>query len=74
MSKQLETLNKKQEKVNDALQAAFAELTIRELARKCFPGVRPVEKADSWVRNALRKLVAIRAAKKVNRGTYRGTT
>jgi hypothetical protein len=59
----------KQLKVKGALERG-GKLTIREMARSAFPGVRPVEKADSWVRNSLRVLVRDHGVRKVGRGTY----
>ena len=48
-------LNWKEDRVIRAI--ASGKTTIRDVARKCFPGVRPVEKADSQVRNNVRRLV-----------------
>ncbi len=70
METQTDDLHWKTVRVRDALRASDEPLTIRELARKCFPGVRPREKADSQVRNHLRVLVPRGEARKVRRGTY----
>lgn len=48
-----------------------ASYTIRELAREAFPGVRPVTKADSKVRNALRRPVARGLVERLERGLVR---
>jgi hypothetical protein len=47
-----------------------ATKSIRQLARACFPGVRPITKADSRVRNALRRPRATGVVKQVGPGTY----
>lgn len=46
------------------------ELTLEELAKKCF-GSKPAKKANSWARNSLRRLVRSGMVKKADRGTYR---
>lgn len=61
--------NEHEKKVFGALRRK-KKATIREIARECFPGKRPVQKADSWVRNSLRFWVDQKKAKKVERGTY----
>lgn len=66
----MDDLNWKEQRVVEALQQKQDKLTIRELARACFPGVRPVEKADSQVRNALRKPRKLKLVRKVGEGTY----
>jgi hypothetical protein len=53
------------------LKRSKQPLTIRELAHKLFPGVRPQERADSHVRNALRGPRANKSVKRVGRGTYK---
>jgi predicted transcriptional regulator len=65
-----ETMSKKKEKVLKFIAAAAAPVKLREIARACFPGVRPVEKADSQVRNQLRTLRRDQLVKKIARGTY----
>lgn len=65
-------LNWKQDRVWLFLLERGAPMTIRQLARRCFPGVRPVAKADSQVRNSLRRLVRERLVRKVADGTYVG--
>jgi len=45
------------------------EASIADLM-KAFPN-KPKAKANSWVRNSLRRLVCARLAKKVGRGTYK---
>lgn len=65
--------NWKEDRVITALKRSEEPLTIRQLAWKCFPGVRPVTKADSWVRNALRILVRDGYASRKARGTYDAT-
>lgn len=52
------------------LTKRHGKATIRQIAGKAFPGVRPVTKADSWVRNAFRELRPRGLAKQVGRGTY----
>lgn len=65
-------LNWKEERVVARLkEVAPSALTIRELARKCFPGVRPASKADSQVRNSLRKPTRLRMIKKAGEGAYK---
>ena len=64
-------LHWKTARVRDALKQSDTPLTIQQLARKCFPGVRPRAKAQSQVRNHLRVLVPRGEARKVGRGTYR---
>ena len=34
----------------------YPPMTVREVARLCFPGFRPVQKGDLQVRNAARRL------------------
>lgn len=48
-------MNWKEDRVIRAISGGAT--TIRDVSRKCFPGVRPVEKADSQVRNNVRRLV-----------------
>lgn len=66
-------LSAKQDKVLKFFASLGTPGTIREAARKCFPGVRPVEKADSQVRNAFRRLKRMALLTKVARGTYEAT-
>lgn len=66
------SLSKKATKVVKFL-ADNGVASIREISRACFPGVRPVEKADSWARNALRIPTRDGYAKKQARGTYDAT-
>ena len=61
-------LNDKEQKVLELLQS-HAKMTIREIARLAFKGIT-IAKADSWVRNSLRRLRATKLIKKVGRGTY----
>lgn len=68
----MEDLGKKRSKVLGQL-AGKGPASIRNVARACFPGVRPVTKADSWVRNALRILVRDGYASRKARGTYDAT-
>lgn len=63
-------LNWKEKRVVTTLKKSRRPLTIRELTRRCFPGVRPVEKGDSQVRNSLRKPVRDAIVRKVGAGTY----
>jgi len=53
------------------------ESTLRDISRACFPGVRPVEKADSQVRNNLRRirdtLGGKALVKRVKRGVFVAT-
>jgi hypothetical protein len=63
-------LTPRQQKVFQILSAKGEALKLGELARKAFPGVRPIIKANSWVRNQLRGLVRAKLAKRVGRGTY----
>lgn len=58
-------LNWKEKRVLDTLREAAVEIegeifyppmTVREVARLCFPGFRPVQNGDLQVRNAARKL------------------
>lgn len=65
-------LNPHEAKLLLALQSAPADcpLSIAELARLVFPGVRPASRANSWVRNALRRLRGLGVAIKVASGCY----
>lgn len=63
-------ISPRQKKVLDALRAAGGPVTIKQLGHRAFPGVRPATKAQSWVRNQLRGLVANKQAKRVDDGTY----
>lgn len=49
------------------------KLTLADIAQRGFRHVRPFERANSWVRNALRALVKLKLVKKVDRGTYAAT-
>lgn len=79
----VQQLSEKEERVLDVLKGrtfrpdrkfeAKDRLTIAEIATRGFPHVRPKAKAESWVRNALRALVELKLAKKVDRGTYKAT-
>ena len=62
-------LNPHEEKVLKVIKSRGVA-TIREIASKQFPGVRPITKADSRVRNALRKLVKAQLVMKTDRGAY----
>jgi predicted transcriptional regulator len=62
-------LNPHEEKVLKVIKSQGVA-TIREIATKEFPGVRPIQKADSRVRNALRKLVKAQLVMKTDRGAY----
>lgn len=62
-------LSPRQQKVLSTLKRS-GKIKIADLARKAFPGVRPLTKANSWVRNQLRGLVAHKLAKKIDKGTY----
>jgi hypothetical protein len=65
-------LSLNERKVLAALAVRMNEdVTIRELARACFQSIRPIVRADSWVKNALRRLVVGSYVRKVARGTYR---
>jgi orotidine-5'-phosphate decarboxylase len=65
--------NYKHNKLLTALRATSEPQKIRQLTRQVFPGVRPVEKGDSQVRNTLRALVCRGLVQKVGRGTYQAT-
>lgn len=49
--------------------------TIAELAKACWPGGRGMTavRANSWVRNSLRRLVVAALVEQVERGTYQIT-
>jgi hypothetical protein len=64
-------LNWKEERVVGVLKKAARPLTIREIGARCFPGVRPVTKRDSQVRNSLRKPVREKRAAFFSAGTYK---
>lgn len=63
-------LNWKEERVVKALRTV-EYATIRWVARKCFPGVRPATKADSQVRNSVRKPIKIGLVARHARGVLR---
>jgi hypothetical protein len=52
---------------------AQRKYSLDDIARRGFRHVRPLERANSWVRNALRGLVAAKLVRKVGRGTYAPT-
>lgn len=60
----------KRERVLAALQSDANPHTIYALALNCFPGMRPIERGERQVLNALRGLVAVGLARQVGRGTY----
>jgi hypothetical protein len=65
-----ESLSWKQKRVVDNLRTV-EYATLGWLARKCFPGVRPVKKANSWVRNSVRKPVRLGLIERVKPGVLR---
>lgn len=64
-------LNWKEERVVQLLIDAGEPMTLQELRRKAFPGVRPTAKGDSQVRNSLRKPRRLKLVKRVKAGLYR---
>jgi hypothetical protein len=69
MMPEKQSLNRKELKVVDVLHKR-GPLTIRQMARLCFPGVRPITKADSQTRNSLRRPLRDGLVKRVGHGTY----
>jgi len=65
-----EEITDRQKKVLAILKRAQKQ-TIAELAEKAFSSVRPKAKANSWVRNQLRGLVARKLVAKIDSGTYK---
>lgn len=63
-------LNWKEERIVELLLSCGEPLTLKQLRRKAFPGVRPITKADSQVRNSLRKPRKLRLIKRVEAGKY----
>lgn len=61
-------LNWREARLLETLQKTTGSLTVREAARKCFPGVRPKTKAALMVRNSMRKLVRNAVARRAARG------
>lgn len=67
-----ERLNSKEEKIVTYLSGEANPVTIIALASICF-GDQLTSKANSWVRNSLRRLVRAKWVEKVGQGTYRLT-
>ena len=67
-AKKLE-LTERQQKVLAAIKKT-KKSTIEVITKTAFPGVRPVTRANSWVRNQLRGLRAAHLIKRVAAGTY----
>lgn len=67
-----DALNKKEKKVVGCFVARTARevLTIEDLADVAFPS-QPAKRANSWVRNSLRRLIRARWLEKVTPGEYR---
>lgn len=67
-----DALNKKEKKVVGCFVARSARevLTIEDLADGAFPS-QPAKRANSWVRNSLRRLIRARWLEKVTPGEYR---
>ncbi len=66
----LEKLNPKERKVIKILSDDLNPIPLNSLAAACWPDLK-VSQANSWVRNALRRLVCSSWVEKVGRGTYR---
>lgn len=65
-------LNANEEKVLEALRVSRAPLSLVELAKVAFPRKTRAQ-GNSWVRNAMRRLVRAALVQKVERGTYTAT-
>jgi hypothetical protein len=66
----LKPMTERESRILSALKRARKPLTIREMAREAFPGIRPVERADTTVRNSLRRHRDDKTIKQTGRGTY----
>lgn len=64
-------MNWMEERVLKQIKQSKAGIHIRAIAKSCFPGVRPITKADSRTRNALRFLRAHDEIEQCEKGTYR---
>jgi hypothetical protein len=62
-------LTARQQKVLAAIKKT-KKSTIEVITKTAFPGVRPITRANSWVRNQLRGLRAAHLIKRVASGTY----
>lgn len=60
-------LNDKEQKVLEMLESTPSALGLKYIAERCWPGEK---KANSWVRNSLRRLVRASFAEKVGKGLY----
>lgn len=65
-------LNAKERVVAAILASDMNPAPLNALALLCFPN-EPSRRANSWVRNSLRKLVRSQWVERVARGTYRVT-
>lgn len=53
-----------------AVVKKHGKVTLAFIAKTAFPDVRPALRANSWARNQVRDLRALKFVKKVARGTY----
>jgi len=63
-------LNEKESRVVSVLAGDANPVPINALATNCFAD-QPASKANSWVRNSLRRLARAKWVEKVGKGTYR---
>jgi hypothetical protein len=63
-------MNEKEKKILSILASDLNPMPINALATTCFPDA-PASKANSWVRNSLRRTARAKWVEKVGKGTYR---
>ena len=65
-------VNVREAKVLEVILDAEQPISIREVAKAAFPNVSPVAKADSWVRNSVRRPTAFGWVRRVGAGQKPG--
>ena len=65
-------LNTREAKVLQAIVDAGGPISIRDAAKAAFPGVTPIAKADSWVRNSVRRPTIVGWIRRVGDGLKPG--
>ncbi len=62
-------LNKQEQKLLDELRLRMEPAQTKDLGKSCYRGI-PIERAHSWARNSMRRLVALGLAESPARGLY----